>query len=138
MKPTRAIQTDPEGYQVPTRIAPLGGHYNPYSTYSDSGDPYVHVPDSHAIYGSYGDYKGGCPMCEEPPVWECQCPAQDKKCKKGHIWYVDQEGVPQLKNPHEKATQKTQHKETSQDQQGSDSFARLSGLKVNIPYGQPL
>lgn len=43
-----------------------------------------------------------CPVCEENFVETCNCAYSDKKCKNGHIWYLDREGRKKPGNPHKR------------------------------------
>ena len=41
-----------------------------------------------------------CPVCKEKAIDYCDCVYSDKKCKEGHVWYIDREGETKVGNPH--------------------------------------
>jgi hypothetical protein len=41
-----------------------------------------------------------CPKCNSEIIHKCQCSFSDKKCSKGHIFYIDRTGETKMGNPH--------------------------------------
>ena len=44
--------------------------------------------------------KQRCPVCEDEPVFECNCIFADKRCKLGHVWYTKRTGEVLVSDPH--------------------------------------
>jgi hypothetical protein len=41
-----------------------------------------------------------CPVCSDYSVYTCYCVYNDKKCKEGHVWYIQRDGSIKVGNPH--------------------------------------
>ena len=60
------------------------------------------VGDRYSTYKIEVNEDDNCPVCEEKYIYSCPCAYSDKKCSKGHIWYLDREGRKKVGNPHKR------------------------------------
>lgn len=62
------------------------------------------VGKQYATYGKEEEDKEDecnvCPTCNEKSVSTCPCVYSDKKCNRGHVWYIDRDGIIKFENPH--------------------------------------
>jgi hypothetical protein len=101
-----------KGYSHPDVCNPYKPHnlLSPYQSYSKTGkDPYVsHSSETYMSGNSFSalaeenefDYDVFCPLCSGSVSYTCDCPIEDKKCERGHTWYINEKGKPVVKDPH--------------------------------------
>jgi hypothetical protein len=61
-------------------------------------DPYATFNSENTSDTQHTDI---CPVCDKKAMYSCNCSSGDMMCKEGHIWFVLQNGLVKIGDPHE-------------------------------------
>ena len=93
------------GYEHPQEAPPADGAM--YKTFTEGLKPKKNEKfGATSVRSQYSRYSHGetdtqqCPECAEIVTNACPCAYNDRRCTKGHIWYIDRCGTIKLGNPH--------------------------------------
>ena len=61
----------------------------------------IEVGDSYSV-NKISEEVDKCPKCNSPAISICNCAYSCRKCKNGHVWYIDRTGENRIGNPHKR------------------------------------
>lgn len=79
-----------------------GGNSSGYKIFTTNTDNPYQSGSGNSYATANFDTKGelNCPECDGKPMYSCPCDFKDSMCAKGHIFYVDSNGILVAKDPH--------------------------------------
>ena len=92
------------GYQHPSSTS--SSNKSVYQTFNPKSKNPYEQSNKGTVYKTFTDKESRkkmgltCIVCDEEPLYECNCEYKDKACKNNHVWYQDKGNIKQG-DPHE-------------------------------------